>query len=217
MTRERIVYLARRNPAFATHDEWVPRWRAHWALAASQPESATVRRYAQCEVLADLDPVPHDAVATSEYWSPEARLANRAASRYHAIMGADELEVFDRPILECALFGTFHVLHGTGEGPYKVVRFLRGREGFAAAWSGWARRWSELPHGMLGYAQTRAIDPRGGLDADGCEEFWFRDPATAEAFLRSPELAAAAAELPADPIGTVVTDEVVLKDEALSA
>lgn len=217
MIRERIVYLARRNRAFATHDEWVPRWRSHWALADAQPESGTVRRYAQCEVLVDLDPVPHDAVATSEYWSPEARIANRSSRRYHALMGADELEVFDRPILECAFFGTFHVLHGAGEGPFKVVRFLRGRDGFAEAWTRWAARWRDLPHGMLGYAQTRAIEPRAGLDVDGCEEFWFADPGVAERFLRSPALEAAAAELPADLIAAVVTDEVVLRNAAPSA
>jgi hypothetical protein len=218
MTRQRIVYLARRNPLFAVHDDWVPRWRAHWALAASQPESATVRRYAQCEVLVDIDPDPHDAVATSEYWSPEARLANRSATGYHAIMTADELEVFDRPILECAFFGTFVPILGAAEGPFKVVRFLRSsRPAFVDAWVGWSAWLHDVPDGLLGYAQTRALGPRSGsgLDVDGCEEFWFADRAAAEAFLRGPELARATRDLPAAVVAAVVTDEVVLKDRPL--
>src|SRR5690606_17671668 len=101
---ERIMYLARRHPRFATREEWVPRWRAHWELAAAQPESATVRRYIQSEVLVDDSPRPHDGIGSSDYVSLEARLRNRSSERYHAIMRADELEVFDRPIIECAFF-----------------------------------------------------------------------------------------------------------------
>lgn len=202
---ERITYLARRHPSFASHDEWMPRWRAHWELAASQPESATVARYAQCEVLLDTAEPAHDAVAFSEYVSPEARLRNRGAAGYHAIMSADELQVFDRLILECAFFGTHHVLAGVESGAFKVVRFLVGRSDAA----GWDARAAEVLAGppLLGYAQTRALPPPPegwGLAVDGCEELWVDSLDAAQALVAAP---AGAFDL---TVG-VVTREVVLK------
>nr|BFE31181.1 hypothetical protein GCM10010200_034320 [Actinomadura rugatobispora] len=94
MTILRINYLAHRNPGM-TREQWVPRWRQHWRLAESQKESATVRRYIQCEVLHDTSPRMHDGVASSEYFSAEARDANRSAAGYHRIMRQDEMQVFD--------------------------------------------------------------------------------------------------------------------------
>ena len=165
----------------------MPRWRAHWELAARQPESATVARYAQGEVLADTTAPPHDAVAYSEYVSPEARVRNRSADGYHAIMRADELRVFDRPILECAFFGTHHVLAGVEAGAVKVVRFLVGADR-AADWDD--RAASALATApLLGYAQTRALPaPPGGwgLPVDGCEEFWVDSLELAHALLTAP-------------------------------
>lgn len=203
---ERITYLARRNPSFASHDEWMPRWREHWALAARQPESATVARYAQCEVLRDTTSPPHDAVAFSEYVSPQARVRNRAAVDYHATMSADERLVFDRVILECSFFGTHHVLAGVEMGAFKVVRFLIGSSDSAD----WESRAADVQDGaeLLGYAQTRALPPPPGgwgLAVDGCEELWVGSLAEAEALIAAP---AGRFEV---SVG-VITDEVVLKN-----
>lgn len=202
---ERITYLARRHPSFASHDEWMPRWRRHWELAARQPESSTVARYAQCEVLIDTTSPPHDAVAFSEYVSPEDRLRNRAAAGYHAIMSADELLVFDRLIVACAFFGTHHVLAGVESGAYKVVRFLRGSSDV----TDWETRATEVLDGpsVLGYAQTRALPPPPGgwgLAVDGCEELWVASLVEAEALV-------AASAGPFELSVGVVTDEVVLR------
>ena len=202
---ERITYLARRHPSFATHDEWMPRWREHWALAARQPESATVARYAQCEVVVDTTSPPHDAVAFSEYVSPEARRSNRASEGYHAIMRADELVVFDRAILECSFFGAHHVLAGVEEGPFKVVRFLVGSTDDAD----WADRATAVlgEAALLGYAQTRALPPPPagwGLAVDGCEELWVDTLDDARRLLVPPEGSLRMS------VG-VVTREVVLK------
>lgn len=219
---ERISYLARRHPAFVGHAEWLPRWRAHWALAAAQPESSTVRRYLQCEVLFDLSPRPHDAVASAEYFSPEDRVRNRGAAGYHAIMREDELLVFDRAIAECSFIGTHHVLAGAGRGPYKAIRFVRRAdgvpaEGFPAAWEGWASWLADgTEGGLLGYAQDRALPAPGpggwGLAVDGSEEFWFGDAASAIRFLTGRELARRTARAPFTVVDAVVTDEVALKD-----
>lgn len=217
---ERITYLARRHPSFASRAAWVPRWREHWALAAAQPESATVRRYVQCEVLFDTAATPRDAVASAEYVSPEARLRNRSAQDYHAIMRADELQVFDRGIRECSFIGTHHVLAGEGRGMFKIVRFVRhaasvATSDFAAAWADWAFGMLDGGDGILGYAQTRALPPPGpegwGLAVEGCEELWFADPDSARGFLSGP-LAAATATAPFVVTDAVVTDEVALKD-----
>jgi len=202
---ERITYLARRHPSFASHEEWMPRWREHWALADRQPESSTVARYAQCEVLLDTTAPAHDAVAFSEYVSPEARRQNRSAAGYHALMSADELLVFDRLIVECAFFGTHHVLAGVESGAFKVVRFLTGSSDVVD----WETRAAAVLEGapVLGYAQTRALPPPAGgwgLAVDGCEELWVASLDEAQALV-------AASAGPFELSVGVVTDEVVLK------
>lgn len=204
---ERITYLARRHPSFASRQEWVPRWRTHWELATRQPESATVARYAQCEVLFDTTSPPHDAVAFSEYVSPDDRVRNRAAEGYHAIMSADELLVFDRLIRECSFFGTHHVIAGAEAGAFKVVRFLVG----SSAAADWEARAVEVLDGasLLGYAQTRALPPPPGgwgLEVDGCEELWVGSIDEARTLL-TPERRDGAFTM---RVG-VVTDEVVLR------
>jgi len=215
---ERITYLARRHPSFSTRAEWVPRWREHWALAASQPESATVRRYAQGEVLLDAAEPRHDGMAYAEYVSPEARLRNRAAQGYHSIMSADEAVVFDQLILGCSFFGTHHLLAGDVSAPFAVVRFVRRAwvgQDFALTWERWAEPWSTLPHGMRGIAQTRALPapPDGwGLDVDGCEEYRFATLGAARMFFEGVELAQRTAEAPFVVTDAVMVHDVVLKD-----
>ncbi len=206
----RINYLARRNAGF-TADEWIPVWRSHWALAASLPESRTVRRYIQCEVLLDPCALPHHAVASSEYFSPEARAANRGASGYHAIMGADEARVFETVISECSFIAEHHVLAGSGTGPFKVVRYLG-----AVDFEAWAPVALSLTDRLLGYAQNRAVDPERpegwGLDVAGSEEFWFDSAEAAMEFSRSRRLRDATASSDLLVAHTVVTNEVILKD-----
>lgn len=215
---ERITYLARRNPSFASHEAWVPRWREHWALAAGQPESATVARYAQGEVIDDDADPPYDGMAFSEYRSPADRIRNRSAEGYHAIMSADEELVFDRLILECSFFGTRHLIAGGDRSPYAVVRFVRrARPGddFFANWERWAAWCTGLPHGMLGAAQTRALPaPVGGwgLDVDGCEDYRFATLGAARRFRDGEELARRTAAGPFVVAHTVVIHETVLKD-----
>lgn len=210
---ERITYLARRHPSFASHEEWMPRWRAHWALAAAQPESSTVRRYAQCEVLVDAADPPRDAVAFAEYVSPEERVRNRSAERYHAVMRADELEVFDRPIAECSFLGIHRLLAGAGRGPIKVVRFLRRPprgDPADAVWADRAARVMEATEGVLGYAQTRALPAPGsgwGLPVDGCEELWVADVVAGGRLLAEPSR---------EDDGFVVTDAVVTAEVVLT-
>lgn len=206
---ERITYLARRNPSFRSRAVWVRRWRAHWELAARQPESATVHRYAQCEVIEDTTVPPHDAVAFAEYASPEERARNRAADRYHAIMRADELVVFDRTIAECSFLGTHHMIAGVDRGPVKVVRFLRGHRNQAD----WDARATEVLDAHLplgGYAQTRASPPPPtgwGLEVGGCEEFWVGSFEEAQALAAFPCVSDRR-----DLHARVVTVEAVLKD-----
>jgi hypothetical protein len=217
MTIYRINYLARRNPSM-THEQWVPRWREHWRLAARQPESATVRRYIQCEVLHDDARPAHDGAASSEYFSAEARTANRAAVDYHRIMRQDEELVFDSLIERCSFIGEHRVLSGAGTGPFKVIRFLKRRPGlssedFARAWSGeHVRRALESSPELLSYAQNLPIEPERpggwGLDVDGSEELWFDGLRPAIDYARtlprdSPHFRVAA---------QVVTNEVILKD-----
>jgi hypothetical protein len=218
----RIVYLARRNPEL-DHDVWVREWRSHWALAARQAESSTVRRYLQCEVLFDAHERPRDGLGISEYASEADRARNRSASGYHAIMQADELRVFDRRVEEVAVFMRQRVLAGSGLGPFKLVRFVRRNprvvaEDFAEVWAGeHARRVIALRDDLLGYAQSTRVPPRipaSRLEVDGLEEFWFADARAARALLDS-----AALERTTHEVGVVhvtdhlVTDEVVLKDE----
>lgn len=121
-------------------------------------------------------------------------------------MGADELLVFDRPILECSFFGTHHVLAGVQSGPFKVVRFLAG-----SSVSDWEDRAATAlgARPVLGYAQTRALPapPAGwGLAVDGCEELWVASLDAARALLVPP-----AAVGPFSTVAAVVTREVVLR------
>nr|BFE59710.1 hypothetical protein GCM10020063_042360 [Dactylosporangium thailandense] len=162
------------------------------------PESATVRRYIQCEVLFDTDPVPHDGVASAEYVSLAARQANRSAAEYHRIMRQDEELVFDTLIVNSSFIGSHHVLTGPGTGPYKVVRFLKRDPAvppgeFAPRWRDHhAPQLIEAWPEMLSYAQNVAVgpeSPRGwGLDVDGSEELWFAAPEPAIACARSAAL-----------------------------
>lgn len=206
----RINYLARRNAGF-TAEEWIGVWRSHWALAASLPESATVRRYIQCEVLLDPCAAPHHAVASSEYFSPEARAANRGAVGYHATMGADEERVFETRISECSFIGEHHVLAGSGTGPFKAVRFLR-----AVDFDAWAPVALSLSDELLGYAQNRAVEPERpegwGLDVAGSEEFWFDNALSAIDFLESDLLREETTAAGLEVEHAVVTNEVILKD-----
>ncbi|MFF5234349.1 hypothetical protein [Dactylosporangium sp. NPDC000521] len=220
MTVYRINYLARRHPQW-THAAWVPRWRRHWRLAEPRPESATVRRYIQCEVLHDADPVPHDGVASAEYVSLAARHANRAAAGYHRIMRQDEVQVFDSLIADCSFIGSHHVVFGAGTGPFKVVRFLKRRASVAAgdfvrAWRGLhGARMIEAWPAMLSYAQNVAVVPERpdgwGLNVDGSEELWFDALAPAVACATSETLQRIGSHL-FTVTATVVTDEVILKD-----
>lgn len=214
----RINYLARRHPRL-THEDWVRRWRDHWRLADRQPESATVRRYIQCEVIHDTAAVPHDGVATAEYFCPDARRSNRTATDYHRLMRADEEQVFDRLIERCSFIGEHRVLSGAGTGPFKVVRYLKRRPDvppatFVAAWRGsHASRILESTSDLLSYAQNQPVAPERpagwGLDVDGSEELWFADADTATAYAKS--------AVPPEPgpftvVAQVVTNEVILKD-----
>lgn len=223
MPTYRINYLARRHPRL-THDEWVPRWRQHWRLADRQPQSATVRRYIQCEVLHEHGPGGHDGVASSEYFSDAARRANRAATDYHRIMREDETLVFDRLIEECSFIGEHRVLAGSGTGPFKVVRFLTRRPGigadeFADALADpHATRVLRSSTELLGYAQNLAVQPDHptgwGLNVDGSEELWFDAPQAAIAYSHSEalyRLDTDATEL-FSVTAQVVTNEVILKD-----
>jgi hypothetical protein len=169
-------------------------------------------------VLRDDSATPRDALATAEYWSSEDRMRNRAAAGYHAIMRADELEVFDRAIVECSFIHTHHVLVGSGTGPFKIVRFVR-RIGdaatFADEWMRWADWLLDRPAGVSGYAVNPALPaPTGGwgMDVDGSDEFWFDDLDKATAFLDSGVLARRTASAPFVVADAVVTNEVILKD-----
>lgn len=218
---QRITYLARRHPRLS-RQEWLPRWRAHWQLAAGMEGSATVRRYIQCAVVEQAGEGDHDGVATAEYFSAAARAANRRNAEYHRIMRADELEVFETLIENCSFIGTHRVLAGTGAGPFKVVRFVRRRreveqERLAPEWSGrHAERVLASSPRIRGYAQDIADVPDRpggwGLDVDGTEEIWFDDLQDALRYARSGALCAvdAAVGLVRD-VAQVVTDEVVLK------
>jgi hypothetical protein len=235
---ERLIYIARRNPAYG-HEQWVGRWRDHWALAASQPEIEATRRYIQCEILFDAATPPRDGIAITEYRSPGARRAIRSATGFRAVMQADERRVFDRLVVETMLIARHHVIHGAGAGPFKVVRFVtRGpglsREEFLHAWRAEYAPGAAASPDLLGYAQDHPLEqdhpseqdhpleqdhptePDGSstwsLAADGVEEFWFADLSTCRTFLESPRLATLtdSAGLFA-AVDAVVTDEVVLR------
>lgn len=223
MPTYRINYLARRHPRL-NHEEWVTRWRQHWRLAERQPESATVRRYIQCEVLHEHGSGAHDGVASSEYFSDAARRANRAATDYHRIMREDERQVFDRLIEDCSFIGEHRVLAGSGTGPFKVVRFLArhariSADEFADALAGaHATRVLRSSVELLGYAQNLAVRPDRptgwGLDVDGSEELWFDRLPAAIAYSHSDALRRLDTEATElfSVAAQVVTNEVILKD-----
>lgn len=221
---ERVIYLARRHPDL-DRDAFVRRWRRHWAYVGGMAESGAVRRYAQCEVLRDTHPEPRDAVGISEFFSPEQRARIRTATEFRRLAQADERETFAAPVGDRLLIATFHVLSGSGTGPYKVMRFLRRRTGLDQA--EFFRRWrgdyaAELlaaaPADLLGYAQNHAITPdlttEWSLPADGAEEYFFDDLASAESFLDGalPRELAARHPIFDEPVDVVITNEVILKD-----
>ncbi len=157
---ERISYLAHRNPAFASRGDCAALARALGigGLAARIGDGTALRAVRGAVRGAPTTRTMRSRVPSTGL--PEARVANREATGYHAVMREDELKVFDRGIVECSFIGTFHALIGRGGGPFKVVRFLRGRDHrFAEFWSDWAAWLEDRPHGLLGYAQNRAIDP----------------------------------------------------------
>jgi hypothetical protein len=218
---QRITYLARRNPRWS-RQEWLPRWREHWRLAAGMEGSATVRRYVQCAVLETVGEGDYDCVATAEYVSAAARTANRGNAEYHRIMRADEVEVFDTLIENCSFIGTHRVLAGTGAGPFKVVRFVRRRPGvaperLAREWGGLhAERILASSSRIRGYAQDIADVPERpggwGLDVEGTEEIWFDDLRDAIGYARSGALRRIDGSVGlVCAVAQVVTDEFVLK------
>ncbi len=225
MAPERAIYIARRHPAL-DRAAFIPRWRQHWALVGAMVETASVRRYAQCEVLHDTHPQPRDGVATSEFFSPELRAAIRNATEFRRIAHADERETFETLVGEHLFIARFHVLAGSGTGPFKIVRFVRRRPGLEQ--SDFFDRWrygdyvpgllAAPPTELLGYAQNHVIEPdlvdAWTMNADGAEEFFFADLAAARRFLDSTHLAHATDRggLFDDGIDAVITNEVILKD-----
>lgn len=217
---ERVIYIARRRPD-TDHAEFVRRWREHWDVVGARPEIEAIRRYTQCEILVDSDPVPRDGIAISEYRSPEARRSLRTATEFRRIAQQDELRVFDRLVGEQLFIATHHVLAGVARGPFKVMRFLTRRpelspDGFRAAWTDRAhvdRVVAAAGPDLLGYAQNRPIEPDQptgwSLAVDGAEEFWFGDLATAQAVFADRRLDAVDADL-VGSVDAVVTDEIQL-------
>src|SRR5205807_1172893 len=98
----------------------------------------------------------------------------------------------------CSFIGTHRVLAGAGTGPFKVVRFVKRRQGissaeFRQAWrEPYPRRVLDSSTALLSYAQNLADEPERpggwGLDVDGSEEMWFDSLGAAVSYARSPSL-----------------------------
>jgi hypothetical protein len=223
MIRPKLMYLARRNPALSP-EQFTARWRQHGALGMSMPRWKNIWRYVHCDVLPESGS-DYDGVGIVWHKSPESRRAHREDTSSQGTMEADEVQTFDRLVVNfCALMEERVVHQPQRSAHTKLIRFARCqpgvvREDFAARALAHAINLLATPvgHSIRGLVQNHAQPTETGqpwgLPYEYIEELWFdsvQDAARARVELRGalPSLCESR-----EPIA-VLTNEVVLYDSS---
>lgn len=192
----KLIYFAERHPALDAAG-FVARWRQHGRLGMSLPRWRNIARYLQCDRIELPGTLACDGVAVVTYRSEETLRAHVADREGSAVMKADELETFARPVAGFAVLTEEDSVVPVGLPPCKVfVRLERSpglsTEAFRAAWSREAApriREALVASGLAtGYAQNFARPPlAGGAPlCDGVDEIDCAAPAACIAALASP-------------------------------
>jgi hypothetical protein len=201
----KTIYLVKRHPG-TSYDEFVTNWQQHAVLSGSFPEVG--RRFdsvIQCKrVLGQLD---EDLGLTQEF--DGANLLG-LISLFDAVdvynqegiptLRADERRVFSDYVSESSMTAVERVLLDGERGQVVVLELVRRKPGtdlrsFLLSWSGdyaSAVMSSDLfSKHVQRYVHNLVVLPTPpGWGYDGIAEYWFRDVASAAAYLRAAQAAA---------------------------
>ena len=227
----KYIYLARRHPLLDLGG-FTERWRRHGALGMSMPRWANVRRYVQCDILAEAAPIPgicngYDGVGMIWYHSLTARTSHTTDHASQAAMEADEAETFDEPVVNFGVLCAEEVARDLPGSGLKLIRFIIRPKPvsvseFDAAWDQHTKavlKFAEATGGLGRYVYNRTLPaerPEGwGLGVHGVEELWFNDMDALKRWHSAIHAAldSAASEAPWAGTISVVTKEAVLYDK----
>ena len=202
----KTIYLVKRNPG-TTYDEFVANWQQHAVLSGSFPEVG--RRFdsvIQCKrVPGQLD---EDLGLTQDF--DGANLLG-LTSLFDAVdvynqegiptLRADERRVFSDYVSESSMTAVEHVLLDGQRAQVVVLELVRRAPGtdlrsFLESWTGGYARAVMSSTAFSEYVQRYVhnlvvLPAPPGWGYDGIAEYWFRDVASASAYLRAARAAAA--------------------------
>lgn len=183
----KLIYFAERHPALDAAG-FVARWRQHGRLGMSLPRWRNIARYLQCDRIDLPGTLTCDGVALVTYRSEATLRAHVADRDGSAIMKADELETFARPVAGFAVLTEEQSVVPVGLPDCKL--FLRldraaglSAEEFRKTWlrvAGPRIREALVAPGLAtGYAQNFARAPLAGGPplCDGVDEIDCAEPA----------------------------------------